>query len=94
MPQKLKEEILKNLQKDAFYIKLRIIPKSNKNEIIEKMADDAWKIRIAAPAEKNKANLELVSFLSKIVGIDKSLIKIISGSSDRTKLIKISKPKC
>ncbi len=53
------------------------------------MDDDTIKIRIKAAPEKGKANAELIKFLSKQYGLPKEKISIISGSTDRTKLIKL-----
>lgn len=64
----------------AFWIK--VIPNAGKNEISYK--DGKYKARIAAPAEKNKANKELVRFLSKWLG-RKVMIK--SGLTSREKLV-------
>ena len=43
-----------------------------------------------APPEKGKANAELIKFLSKTFNIKRDKISIISGKTDRLKLIKIS----
>ncbi len=67
--------------------KFRVIvrPNAKKNEIAgfdEK--ENAVKVSIAAPAEKNKANRELVSFLSRILG---RKVRISSGLSSKKKTI-------
>lgn len=87
------ENAIKNLRdrltrKFLVYIKVKVIPKSPANEIAEVMADGTYKIRIAAPAEGGKANKELVRFLKKALGA--ANVEIISGATERTKLLKIS----
>ncbi len=76
------------------YIRVKIIPRSPKNEITEIIKDEEGeetiKIRIKAPPEKGKANAELIKFLSKTFNIKRDTISIISGKTDRLKLIKIS----
>lgn len=76
------------------YIRIKIIPRSQKNEITEIIKDEEGektiKIRIKAPPEKGKANAELIKFLSKTFNIKRDAISIISGKTDRLKLIKIS----
>ena len=47
---------------------------------------ETWKIRVAAPAEKGKANAELMRYLQKHFGVTAA---IISGATDRTKLVKL-----
>lgn len=70
------------------YLKIKVIPKSPKNEIIEN--DESFmKIRIKAAPEKGRANAELIKFLSKELKIPKENIVIISGKTERTKLIRI-----
>ncbi len=75
------------------YLRIKVIPRSKTNEIIEIIKDDkkeeTIKIRIKAPPEKNKANQELIKFLSKELQIPKSNFKIISGKHEQIKLIKI-----
>ncbi len=74
------------------YIRVKVIPQSNKNEIIDYTNDKdgiTLKIKIKATPEKNKANIELIKFLSKELNASKEEIKIISGLRSRTKLIKI-----
>ena len=81
--------------KNKNYLRIKVIPNSNTNEIKEIMTDDSGeetiKIKIKAIPEKGKANAELIKFLSKELEIKKSNISIISGKTDRIKLIRISK---
>lgn len=67
----------------------RILVKANssKNEILG--FDDArraYKIAIKEPAEDNKANVELVKFLSKEMG---RRVKIVSGHTSKTKTVRV-----
>lgn len=78
------------------YLRIKVIPKSNRNEIVEVLKEDTpdgpvetIKIKIKATPEKGKANEELIKFLSKHFDINKIKIKIISGKSSQLKLIKI-----
>lgn len=75
-------------QKNPLYIKVKVIPKSQKNEIVEVMGDGTYKIRVAAPAEGGKANAELVRFLKKSLGLTEAVL--VSGQTDRIKLIRLS----
>ncbi len=52
------------------------------------MDDGTYKIRIAASAEGGKANAELIRFLKKSFGLGEAAI--ISGQTDRIKLIKLT----
>jgi uncharacterized protein len=73
-------------------LKVKIQPNSSKNEICEKLdieGTEYYKIKIKAPAVDNKANLELLNFLSKILQISKSSIKISKGEKNKLKILDI-----
>lgn len=72
------------------YLRLKITPKSPQNCWGELLADGTQKIRIAAPAEKGKANAELIRFLSKTYNRPRANIIIVAGATDHLKLIKIT----
>ncbi|HNU95916.1 MAG TPA: DUF167 domain-containing protein [Candidatus Magasanikbacteria bacterium] len=70
-------------------IKVKVIPKSKENKIVGPMANGVLKIKITAPATDNKANEELIKFLSEEMKKKKSQIKIISGFTSREKIVEI-----
>jgi uncharacterized protein len=53
------------------------------------MHDGVIKIRIAAPAVENAANLALVEFVAKQLGIAKRSVRIVSGHTSRRKMLEI-----
>jgi uncharacterized protein (TIGR00251 family) len=64
-------------------------PNSSKNGITG--YDDARaavKVNIKAPAEDNKANIEVVKFFRKLLGRE---IKILSGLKGKIKILKVIK---
>ncbi len=65
-----------------------IQPRASKTEV-SGTHGGAIKIRIAAPAVENAANLALVEFLARRLGVAKSRIRIVSGSSSRSKRLEI-----
>ncbi|PKL36335.1 hypothetical protein CVV38_00285 [Candidatus Peregrinibacteria bacterium HGW-Peregrinibacteria-1] len=74
------------------YLRIKVVPRSHKTELIETIHDHngtTHKIRLKSAPEKGKANQELIKFLSKLLDTPTETITIISGKSDRTKLIKI-----
>ncbi len=84
------EKIIQIIQaKGLAYIRVKVIPKSPVTELTEVLEDGTWKIRLKAVPEKGKANGELIRFLAKKTGVPKNGISIVSGSTDRTKLVKI-----
>lgn len=64
-----------------------IKPNSRKNEVC--FEHNAFKIKIKAPATDGKANEGLIAFLSEILHLPKSKIKISKGLSSRIKLLEI-----
>ena len=71
------------IEENAFSVK--VIPNSATNDVIGFDAmSKAYKVRIKAPAKDNKANAELVKFLSKLIGK-----KVIIKSGVKSKIKKI-----
>ncbi|MFH1917208.1 MAG: DUF167 domain-containing protein [Nanoarchaeota archaeon] len=60
-------------------------PNAKKSEILEQ-GDGFLKVAIAAPPDKNKANKELIRFLSKHL---KKKVRIKSGLSSREKVVEV-----
>lgn len=65
-----------------------VVPRSPKSEIVG-FVGEYLKIRLAAPPVDGEANKELIKYLSKLLGISKADIRIISGASSRRKLVEI-----
>ncbi len=88
----------KLLNKGEIYIRSKIYPGSSENKIreikrenVEGEDSDIFSISISAPADKNKANKELLKLLASEFQINKENVIILSGKKDRFKLIKIIK---
>ena len=73
---------------------LKVTPGARKNEILG-WEDDypqvgrVLKVKIAAPPVEGKANKEIVLFLAKVLGVTKSSIEVVHGTSGRIKLAEI-----
>ena len=78
-------------KKDEIVLKIKVHPNASESKIKEKMADETWKIYIAAPAEKGKANKEIINFFSKLLKVSKNNVEIICGATEHIKLIRIKK---
>ena len=74
--------------KDKTKISLRVVPGAAKSELAGLTAG-VLRIKIAAPPVKGKANKELISFLSHLLGISKGTLTIIKGHTSRDKIIAI-----
>jgi uncharacterized protein YggU (UPF0235/DUF167 family) len=47
-------------------------------------------IGIASPAEKGRANDELIATVAKLAGVSRAAVSILRGASTRTKLMRIN----
>ena len=65
-------------------IEIKVKPNSNKRKI--KVKDNSIIVYLTSPPQNNKANNELINFLSKLFN---SNIKIVSGKTSRRKKILI-----
>lgn len=69
-------------------LKVRIRANSYENKILDYDKEKGMlNISIKAPPVKNKANLELIKFLSKLT---KKKVNIVSGLSSRTKVVEFA----
>ncbi len=68
---------------------IRVIPRAKKNEVVEILKDQTVKIRLTAPPVDNKANEELIKFLSDILDVPRSKFEIVAGATGRDKLVSI-----
>ncbi len=83
---------IKNLANNKeIYFRVRISPGADKTEIKGKMADGTLKIAVSAPPENGRANKALVDFLAEELEVRKYQVKIVSGLSDKSKLVKVSR---
>ena len=64
-------------------------PRSSKNKIVG-IHGDAVKIAITAPPVDGKANAAIIKFLSKLFGVSKSSVEIISGDTGRNKRVVVA----
>ncbi|MFC1917859.1 DUF167 domain-containing protein [Chloroflexota bacterium] len=70
-------------------IQLRVSPSASRSELVY-LSDGVFHIKIAAPPVKGKANAELLSFLSKQLGISRTALTILKGHTSRSKIIGIT----
>ncbi len=76
------------INKDGTIFQIKVVANASKNEFEEQ--DEFFKLRIKAPAVDNKANQELIKFLSIYFNVPKGNIEILHGakSSRKTVLVK------
>ena len=72
---------------------VKVTPGASRSEIVgweeDPHAGRVLKLRIAAPPVEGKANREVVAFLAKRLGVPKSSVELLHGSTGRIKLLQI-----
>ena len=69
-------------------ISLRVYPNASRNEIVG-FTDGVLRVKVSAPPTKGKANRELITFLSWLLGVSKGSVNIIKGHTTRNKVVAI-----
>lgn len=69
-------------------IPVRVQPNASRSELAG-FTEGVLQARVAAPPVKSKANKELVTLLSQILGVSKSQLIITKGYNSRLKVIAI-----
>jgi uncharacterized protein (TIGR00251 family) len=67
---------------------VRVVPRASKNEIAG-VHGDALKVRLTAPPVEGKANETLIVFLAQRLGVRKSQVEIVAGTTSRRKMIRV-----
>ncbi len=88
MLSKFREDLANNKE---LFLKVKVFPNSGSNELKGEMADGTLKIGVVAQAEDNKANIALIKFLADELGVRRYQLQIVSGASDRFKVIKVGR---
>lgn len=73
------------MRKNERLVRVRVIPNSDRSSIRRK--EDEIKVKVASPAEKGKANKELLRILYRTFGTRD--IEIVSGKTKRRKIVRI-----
>jgi hypothetical protein len=67
-----------------FFIRVKT---ASGEQTIEEFGDHRYLIHLKSRPENNEANIELLKFFSKHIGVPSTKLKIISGASSRDKVI-------
>jgi uncharacterized protein (TIGR00251 family) len=73
-------------REDKLLLRVKVFPKAGSNRIDGVRAGELL-LRIRAPALGGEANRELVKYLAKVLNVQKSEIRILSGERSRHKLL-------
>ncbi len=69
-------------------ISLRVYPNASRNEVVG-FTKGVLRVKVSAPPIKGKANRELITFLSRLLIVDKGSVNIIKGHTTRNKVVVI-----
>ena len=67
---------------------VRVVPRANRNEIVG-VHGDALKVRLTASPVEGRANEALTAFLAQRLGVRKSQVEIVAGTTSRRKMIRV-----
>lgn len=70
-------------------LKIRVNPRSSRNQVTG-WRDDALQIKLTAPPVEGAANKAVLEFLAEQLGIKKSQIALVSGTTSREKIVEIT----
>ena len=69
-------------------ISLRVYPNAARSEVIG-FTDGVLRVKVASPPVMGKANRELITLLSRVLGIAKNNLTIKKGHTNRSKVVDI-----
>ncbi|MHC5055636.1 MAG: DUF167 domain-containing protein [Planctomycetota bacterium] len=69
-------------------VDVHVVPGSKREGVIG-VHGEAVKVAVRARPEKGKANAALVELVSRIVGVRRSVVEVVSGRSSRRKRVSI-----
>src|SRR6516165_8627667 len=81
-------EVSENSSRSGVVLTVRVRSRASRDEVAGVM-QGALKIRLCAPAVENQANEALTKFLSAVLKIPKSSVRILGGERARTKRVEI-----
>ena len=81
-------EVLKETAR-GFLLTIKATPKAAHNEV-SGIRSGALLVKVTAAPEKDKANGAVIALLAKTIGIPKSSFELVSGETDRNKVVKLA----
>jgi uncharacterized protein (TIGR00251 family) len=75
------------VEDEYFFLCIKVRANASRNEVLE-FSNDGIILSIAASADKEKANKEIIKYLAEILEVQKSKLEIVSGHHSNRKRIK------
>jgi uncharacterized protein len=72
----------------AITLQIKVKP-SARTSALDPQPDGSWRAQLRSPPVDGKANDELVALVAKHFGCSRSAVRILSGASGRTKLVRV-----
>lgn len=69
-------------------LRVRVQPRASRNEIVG-WQDGVLRVRLQAPPVDGAANEALLAFLAAHLGVPTRLVRLVSGSTSRNKVVEI-----
>lgn len=69
-------------------IDIYVQPRASRSEVVG-IHDGVLRIRIAAPPVDGAANAEVIAFLARLLGVQRSRVELLSGHTSRRKRVLI-----
>lgn len=67
---------------------VHVQPRASRTELAG-LHGSALKVRVAAPPVDDAANLALIAFLAKCLGVAQRSVRIVAGKTSRTKVLEV-----
>lgn len=74
---------------DGVIIRVYVAPRSSVNKVVGEH-NGALKVALTAPPVEGAANKALLEFLSKILGVPKAAVALVSGETSRNKSVAVA----
>jgi uncharacterized protein len=68
---------------------VKATPKAAREEVAG-IRNGALMVKVTAAPEKGKANSAVIALLSKAIGVPKSAFELVSGETDRNKVLRLA----
>jgi len=71
------------------FVRVRVTPKASRNAVLGE-AEGMVRVALTAPPVEGAANVALVAFLAKSLGVSKSRVALVRGETSREKTVKVA----
>ena len=73
---------------DGVAFRVKVVPNSSASKIVE-VNEEFVKIKLNSPPIEGRANKEVIELLSKVLGVPKTSIELVSGDKSKLKTLNV-----